>query len=49
MRRAVGKGDVKAELTTAALPGTTLGALGGKLCGMHLWLTITTDLPHLSA
>lgn len=26
MRRAVGKGDIKAELTTAALPGTTLGA-----------------------
>ena len=27
MRRAVGKGDVKAEITTAAVPGTTLGAL----------------------
>lgn len=26
MRRAVGKGDVKAEITTAAVPGTTLGA-----------------------
>ena len=32
MRRAVGYGKPKNELTTAALPGTTLGECGDVLC-----------------